>query len=109
MTTNDRGATGKKAEQAMTELEAILAEQVRQARQGKLRELESSVAAAGKLIESCLARASGLGADARAQRVLRLYDELCLILKAQKAEAGETLEHLRRGKLSVRAYQPGPP
>jgi hypothetical protein len=99
--------TAPPAEQALIELEELLADQLARAREGR----PDGVAGLAERIDELLAIAGSAGADARlaerARRVGRLYDQLCLALAARKQQLGDRLARLRLGKNVLKAYRFG--
>ena len=91
-------------EKLLTELQTLLARQVRLAKDGKLQEVSSLAAR----LEALLAEASSAPSLPRngekAEHIRRLYNELCLILTTEKSDLAGKLEKMQRGKNSLQAY-----
>jgi hypothetical protein len=94
----------------MDDLRSLLERQIEFAQQGKIDEVGVLSRQTSSLVEE-LARtgffelADPVLNTGQRERIAKLYRDLCLILAAQKAEAGEQLSQLRKGKKALGAYR----
>ncbi|MCK4625640.1 MAG: hypothetical protein KAV00_10045 [Phycisphaerae bacterium] len=89
----------------LTELQDLLEEQVRFARNGKAEEVSSLMTRVDELLAELSACPSLPRDNEQCEHIRRLYNELCLMLTAQKSELSERLKKMHTGKNSLRAYR----
>ncbi len=89
----------------LTELQTLLEEQVSLARNGKHEEVESLVARVDELLTELSDCPMLLRDNEQCERIRQLYNELCLMLTAQKSELAGRLRKIQTGKNSLRAYR----
>jgi hypothetical protein len=90
----------------LDELNGLLTEQIMLARRDRLGDVEMGCRKVGALLEQ-ITRTGALEKArfaAERERLTGLYSDLCLILAARKAETGEELNRMRRGRKAVRGY-----
>ena len=92
-------------EKLLSELQNLLTEQVRLAKDGKLQEVSSLAAK----LEGLLAEASSAPSlpqnSEKAKHIHRLYNELCLVLTTEKSDLAGRLKKMQKGKNSLHAYR----
>jgi hypothetical protein len=90
----------------LDELQGLLQEQLKLVHQGRLAAAEGLCEQAGRLVQAAVAAEmlAGPGGDDRRRSLLRLYQELCLTLTAQRQEVSASLRTVRRGRQMLRTY-----
>jgi len=91
----------------LDELQSLLEKQIKLARQGNISNVEVLSKQAGSLVEG-IVRAGILGLaefKSRREQLQKLYKELCLAITAHRAETGEKLRRVRKGKRTIVAYR----
>lgn len=90
----------------LKDLQSLLEEQTKLARQGKIGDVELLSKKASSVVER-LAETGILGLpefENRRGQLQKLYTELCLAITAQQADVSQRLSHVRKGKQTIRAY-----
>jgi hypothetical protein len=87
-------------------LHGLLEEQLELVHQGRLAAAESLCEQTGQLVQTVVAAGTlaGPGSNERRRSVLQLYQELCLMLTAQREEVVASLYAVRRGRRVLRTY-----
>ena len=131
MSTNNTGVIGDNQIHLLDELQILLEKQIELARQGNIRAVEELSKQADSLVEKIaqtgilapadpapieprLGCADGrrrpehltqtIGAGQREQ-LRKLYEDLCLVITAQKADVSGKLSRVRKGKKTVQTYR----
>jgi vacuolar-type H+-ATPase subunit D/Vma8 len=94
-------------ESKLNELEKLLERQLKLLRRGSIGETKTLAEQAETLVGEIAAtgcfKSAMLGS--KQTKLQKLYQELCLAVTARKADAAEQLEHLRKGKMTLRSYR----
>lgn len=93
--------------QLLDSLQTLLEQQIELARTGNASRLEQLTKQADSLVRT-IAEAGVLESDElrdRRERLRKLYRDLCLIVTAQRAETGEKLSQIRKGRKTIKAYR----
>jgi hypothetical protein len=91
----------------LDDLQSLLEKQIELAQQGNISDVEVLSKQAGPVVEK-IAQAGILElAEFKNQReqLQKLYKDLCLVITAQKADTGEKLGRVRKGKKTVEVYR----
>ncbi|MHC4570807.1 MAG: hypothetical protein ACYS0C_01850 [Planctomycetota bacterium] len=91
----------------LDELQSLLEKQIELARQGNISEVEVLNKQAGSVVER-IVQTGILGLadfENRREQLQKLYKDLCLALTAHRAETGEKLSRVRKGKRTVETYR----
>jgi len=91
----------------LDELESLLAGQIAAAKQGNMNEVGILNARADVVVEQ-LIRAGVLASaefQRRQERLQKLYDDLQMVLSAQKSETAENLSRIHKGRQTIEVYR----
>ncbi len=91
----------------LDELQSLLEKQIELARQSNINEIEvlskQASSLVGKIARSGVLESSEF--NNRREQLRKLYDSLCLAITAQRADVGEKLSRVRKGKKTIEAYR----
>jgi len=93
--------------QLLSELENLLKEQIELAHQGRISGVEKLSVEADRLVRE-IARAGMLGLtelQKRQEHLQKSYEDLRLVLTAQKADVSRELRRIRKGKKVIGVYR----
>lgn len=91
----------------LDDLQILLEKQIKLAHRGNI----SGIGFLSKQADSLVRKIARTGIlelaefEIRRERLQKLYEELCLTLTAQRAETGEKLSRIRKGKRTIEAYR----
>jgi len=90
----------------LDQLRRLLEEQLDLVHQGRLAAAENLCEQTGPLVQTVVTAGilAGPGGNDRRQSLLHLYQELCLVLTAQRQEVSASLHTIRRGRRMLRTY-----
>jgi len=91
----------------LDELQSLLGRQIKLARQSNIGDVEVLSKQAGSLVEKITQTGIFESAEFenRREQLGKLYKDLCLALTAQRAETGEKLSRVRKGKKTIETYR----
>jgi hypothetical protein len=100
------GSTG-----VLDQLQWLLEQQLALVHQGHLAAAEGLCEETGRLVTTVVATGllAGPDGDERRRSLLRRYQELSLMLTAQRQETGASLDAIRRGRQMLRVYRENVP
>jgi hypothetical protein len=87
------------------ELEGLLKKQIALAKRGSLSGLEKLAVQSERLVEKIKAAGLPEKSELGTRRLLKLYQELQLLLSTQKDDAIEQLKSIRKGKKTLAVYR----
>jgi hypothetical protein len=96
---------------AIDQLHELLEKQLELVHQGHLAAAESLCEQTGRLVTTIVTAdmLAGPGGDDRRRSLLRIYQELSLMLTAQRQETCAALHTIRRGRRMLRVYRENAP
>ena len=109
MNSNNIEVIGDKQINLLDELRTLLEKQIELAQQGNIAEVEVLSRQAGQIVgkiaqTGILEQSGSAFIVKRREQIRKLYEDLCLAITAQKADASEKLSQVRKGKKTVQAY-----
>lgn len=90
----------------LDQLHRLLKKQLELVHQGRLAAAENLCEQTGPLVQTVVTAGmlAGPGGNAPRQSLLHLYQEICLVLTAQREEVSASLHTIRRGRRMLRTY-----
>jgi hypothetical protein len=94
----------------LDELQGLLERQKKMVRRSDLRGVEVAVARAGTIVEDIVGMRGSerSGLSKRAAQLMKEYDQLQLMIAAQKHNVGEHMRRIAEGRKALGAYRANP-
>lgn len=107
MRTNNGNIPPDEQTSLLLELQNLLERQIELAEQGSIKEVEAMAGQANSLVKAITERGILEKPEFQNRRLQfqKLYKDLCLVITAHKAETGEKLSHVRKGRKMLGTYR----
>jgi len=103
----DNGNIPSNQQTLLQDLQILLEKQIESANRGNIKDVEAMASQASSLVKTITERGIFEKPEFqnRRQQLQKLYEDLCLAITAQKAETGEKLSQVRKGRKMLGAYR----